>query len=168
MKQIIIITLLFLGALSCTKETYVEGLDNNMPSNTGNNNNNGPVTTDEGLFTIKSQWKGTFLHTRSQQVVCEAGSYQWKRLNIKGTTRYYFKDPASGSYLAVNASGEVTLSDQQNNASLWILSQVDNNSTLFRIASYSKASNYINIETGPVKCGPILSGWLSAQWIISK
>jgi hypothetical protein len=154
--------LLFLFTfISCTKETYVEGLD--LPAQPVTL----PTTNDQvvvvGNRKIQNLWTQHYLSIQTNSVVVKASTYSWVLLNKKNTQQFYLKDDVSGKYLAANGTATGLVS-QPSDLSTWLIETVSGNNV--RIKNLSTAG-YLNIETGPVSCGPALSGWLSAQWILA-
>jgi hypothetical protein len=152
------VALLMLFTLSCTKETYVEGLVN-LPEVYEIH------ITDMGYHSIQNHWKNTFLNPGYYLLACSDNAYNWSVLLIDGTQNYYLQDPATGYYLSLNDFGTVVLSYEASSTATWVLEKVDKNSAYMRLKNFS-TNEYLHIENGEIECGQIKSDWWSAQWSI--
>lgn len=144
---------LLLAVAGCTKDTYVEGI---VPE---------PVAPSQPVAQVRSiqnNYRGTYIRTDNGLVTCGTPVFQWAMQAVpNSTTQFYFK--FGTSYLAVNSTGQVILSPQQTAGSVWVIEPVD--ATYSRIKS--NTGTYLNVESGPLVCGSVLSGWLSARWRIT-
>lgn len=147
--------LLAVAFAGCTKDTYVEGIAP-VPVPPAQ-----PTVTAQ-VRSIQNNYRGTYIRTDNGSVTCDTPVFQWTMQAVtNSTTEFYFK--YGTGYLAVNSSNQVILSLQQTAGSVWTIEPVD--ATNSRIIS--NAGGYLNVENGPLVCGSVLSGWLSARWRIA-
>ncbi|MGM0647336.1 MAG: RICIN domain-containing protein [Bacteroidota bacterium] len=140
---------------------------------------------DTEFFRIKNKAKGTYIHIEHGKV--EAGdvksdwhSAQWEAERVSGTKYFRLKNRWKGTYLNIE-SGELRCTDIGKGAysAMWdmrpMLDNINWHSTgdnqpvemytLVRIKNRHK-TGYLQIEKGPVRSTSVLSGWISARWII--
>lgn len=89
------------------------------------------------------------------------GAYQWSALRIGATNTYYLKSSIASLYLGADAIGNTNIFPTPVAESIWLLEPIGGSNYRMR---HNATGGYLNVETGPLRCTYILSGWLSAQW----
>ena len=163
-----LIILLFTVLISCSDETYVEGLvveeitqpDPDPDPNPGQ-------TTFITNRKFKNYWRNTFISLDGSIVSLNAQGYQWRIEKINATDNFLIINGSaqtSSKYLSFS-NGTFSMVNNISLMSSWKFEEVNTGDpSLIRI-KHVATGGYLNTEASPsLACGSILSGWLSAMW----
>jgi hypothetical protein len=150
------ITILILAVFftNCTKVTYIEGMQNQIQTDT-------TVTQtfsnaiDKGTVNFTNHWKPDI------SIQCE--EFYLQSLNV-----YYFQ-MNDGTFLATDQYSNIQyitspMLNDNTYISQWVLEYFIA-PNIYRIKN-SNLGSYLNIENGPLECGDVQPGWWSAQWVV--